>query len=153
MATAEWRHLPSVRSDRMARNAFGAASAAKSLVGTLCLSLLLACSCGLANAQQVDNGGVLGNTHKCFQGVGGCDDSYLRSTIREVTFALTTAWLFGAGAELTGEIFDLIAEDSGCVAYSPRLAIIEGDNIECANGCCVITGVLISQGSATGEKP
>jgi hypothetical protein len=70
------------------------------------------------------------------------------------TFALTTACLFGsAETELSGDIFGVIALGSGCVTFSPGLAIMGGDQVLCASGRCVVTGVLMDQGSASAESP
>jgi hypothetical protein len=123
---------------------------------TLSLSLLLACSCGLANAQTVDDGGVSGELRSFAQDTLGPP-----VTLFEVpagnTYALTAACLFGTSAVLSGQTFGVIARGAGCVNYSPGLVITEGDQIVCEAGAagalCVVTGILVDQVGASDEKP
>ena len=131
---------------------------------TLSLSLLLACSCGLANAQDdqqvgppisVDDGGVSG-TLTSFDGdtLGPPVDLF---TVPEGTdFALTAACLFGSQAELGSTAPEpiLIARGNGCVNYYPGLIIIEGETIQCSGpGTCTVTGILVELPGASDEMP
>jgi hypothetical protein len=122
---------------------------------TLSLSLLLACSCGLANAQEVDipvrNGGVSG-TLTNFSGNPEGETSVEVFTVPEGNvFALTTACVFGNSDEgepvLTIDDGPLIAEGTGCVNYSPGLIVMEGVTIICQAGevtaTCHGVGILV----------
>jgi hypothetical protein len=122
---------------------------------TLFLSLLLACSCGLANAQEVTvrNGGVSG-TLTNFRGdpAGGTSVNVLTVPAGNV-FALTTACVFGEPDEgevpvLTTDLGPFIAEGAGCVNYSPGLIVTEGVTIICQAGedvtsTCQGVGILV----------
>jgi hypothetical protein len=122
---------------------------------TLSLSLLLACSCGLANAQEVPvtNGGVSG-TLTNFRGdpAGGTSVNVLTVPAGNV-FALTTACVFGEPDEgevpvLTTDLGPFIAEGAGCVNYSPGLIVTEGVTIICQAGedvtsTCQGVGILV----------
>jgi hypothetical protein len=118
---------------------------------TLSFSLLLACSCDLVHAQQVDDGGVSGTLMSFSHLSAGPPASMFE--VPGGTFALTTACLFGGPiTELTADAFGVILIGPGCVTFSPGLAIMGGDQVRCANGRCVITGVLI-EGGASAEEP
>jgi hypothetical protein len=121
---------------------------------TLSLSLLLACSCGLANAQQVglppgalpiDDGGLTG-TLVSFNGDSLGPPQVIFTVPEGNVFALTAACVFGSSqSELsTGTPSpNLIARGNGCVNYSPGLTIIEGEEFSCAGAHCVVTGILV----------
>jgi hypothetical protein len=118
---------------------------------TLSLSLLLACSCGLANAQEipeipVDDGGVSGTLTR-FAGesqAGGPVDIF---TVPEgSTLLITAACLFGTSPILTSTAPSefVIAQGAGCVNYSPGLITIEGETLVCGGpGSCLGTGILV----------
>jgi hypothetical protein len=124
---------------------------------TLSLSLLLACSCGLANAQDADirvrKGGVTG-TLTNFSGNPEDGTSVEVFTVPEGTaFALTTACVFGEPEEgevpvLTTDSGPFITEGDGCVNYSPGLIVTEGVTIICQAGedvttTCQGVGILV----------
>jgi hypothetical protein len=123
---------------------------------TLSLSLLIACSWGLANAQEVDirvrKGGVTG-TLTNFSGNPEGGTSVEVFTVPEGTaFALTTACVFGEPEEgevpvLTTDSGPFIAEGTGCVNYSPGLIVLEGVTIICQAGdvtaTCEGVGILV----------
>jgi hypothetical protein len=121
---------------------------------TLSLSLLLACSCGLANAQEVPvtNGGVSGILTN-FRGdpAEGTSVNVLTVPAGNV-FALTAACVFGEPEEgdvpvLTTDLGPFIAEGAGCVNYSPGLIVTEGVTIICQAGdvttTCEGVGILV----------
>jgi hypothetical protein len=121
---------------------------------TLSLLLLLACSCGLANAQEVRvrNGGVSG-TLTNFRGdpASGTSVNVLTVPAGNV-FALTTACVFGEPDEgnvpvLTTDLGPFIAQGAGCVNYSPGLMVLEGVTIICQAGdvttTCEGVGILV----------
>jgi hypothetical protein len=123
---------------------------------TLSLSLLLACSCGLANAQEVPvtNGGVSG-TLTNFRGdpAGGTSVAVLTVPAGNV-FALTAACVFGEPDDgnvplLTTDLGPFIAEGAGCVNYSPGLMVLEGVTIICQAGdvttTCEGVGTMVPQ--------
>jgi hypothetical protein len=120
---------------------------------TLSLSLLLACSCGLANAQEVPvrNGGVSG-TLTNFSGNPEGGTSVDVFTVPEGNvFALTTACVFGSSDEgepvLTTDSGPIIVQDARCVNYSPGLIVMEGVTIICQAGdvtaTCNGVGILV----------
>jgi hypothetical protein len=121
---------------------------------TLSLLLLLACSCGLANAQEVRvrNGGVSG-TLTNFRGDPASGTSVNVFTVPPGSvFALTTACVFGEPDEgdvpvLTTDLGPFIAEGAGCVNYSPGLMVLENVTIICqageVNSICEVVGILV----------
>jgi hypothetical protein len=123
---------------------------------TLSLSLLLACSCGLANAQEVPvtNGGVSGFLIN-FRGDPVAETSVPVLTVPAGNvFALTTACVFGDSEDgevpvLTTDFGPFISEGAGCVNYSPGLIVLEGVTIICqagsVNSICEGVGILVPQ--------
>jgi hypothetical protein len=114
---------------------------------TLSLSLLLALSCGLANAQQVDDGGVSGTLRSFNVSTLGPPETVL-TVPDENVYALTAVCLTTAGGTLSASEFGIIARGPGCANYSPGLAIPGGNEITCSGGAggsnCTGTGVLTS---------
>jgi hypothetical protein len=128
---------------------------------TLSLSLLLASSVGLANAQQVDDGGVSGTLTSASGTSVGNSAKIIFQVPQGNVFALTTA-CFHSNPTLSGSNIGFIAEGpppvtsggltisaSDCVYYTPGLALKPGEQIICqgggaGGGTCVVTGVLMS---------
>jgi hypothetical protein len=125
---------------------------------TLSLSLLLASSVSLANAQQqvpVDDGGVSGTLTSFEEETTGPPVDIIQVPAGAVC-ALTAACLFGSSPELssTQPVEFLIAQGAGCVNYSPGLQISEGEILQCAGpGSCVVTGVLVELTGTSDDKP
>jgi hypothetical protein len=119
---------------------------------TLSLSLLLALSCGFANAQQVDDGGVSGTLASASGATPG-DPQTIFQVPAENAFALTTVCILRNG-EVSGSTFGLIAQGPGCTTYTPGLALPASEEIMCSgpqSENCIVTGVLTSPPSESVE--
>jgi hypothetical protein len=129
---------------------------------TLSLSLLLACSCGLANAQDgnvndgvpppdisVDDGGLSGTLVTFFGGDPSVDQTTVFTIPQGSVLALTTMCVFGPERIVGGlpvprvfSNFD-IAQGAGCVNYSPGLVVGgPGTTLVCVQGACNGSGIL-----------
>jgi hypothetical protein len=113
---------------------------------TMSVSLLLAFSCGLANAQEVDDGGVSGTLRSFSVSTLGPPEPVF--TVPEGNVYALTAVCFSRQGNLDASTFGFIAEGPGCANYSPGLAVPGGDEITCtgtaAGVACTVTGVLTS---------
>jgi hypothetical protein len=114
------------------------------MIRTLSLSLLLAFSCSIANAQEVDDGGVSGTLRSFTVSTLGPPEPVF-AVPEENVYALT-AVCFTRTGDLSASDFGFIARGPGCANFSPGLAIPGGNEITCtgtaAGVTCVVTGVL-----------
>jgi hypothetical protein len=140
---------------------------------TLSLSLLLACSCGLANAQDgnvndgvpppnfpVDDGGISGTLVTFFGGDPSLDEDTVFTVPEGSVLALTTLCVFGeqriVGGLITPRFFGNfdIALGPGCVNYSPGLVVGDaGTTLVCVQGVCNGSGILFELPGASDEGP
>ena len=115
------------------------------MIRTLSLSLLLAFSCSIANAQEVDDGGVSGTLRSFNVSTLGPPEPVF-TVPEENVYALTAVCLSTAGGVLSASEFGFIARGPGCANFPPGLAIPGGNEITCtgtaAGVTCVVTGVL-----------
>jgi hypothetical protein len=125
---------------------------------TLSLSLLLASSVGLANAQQVDDGGVSGILTSASGTSIGNSATIIFQVPQGNVYALTTV-CFLNNPVLSSSSMNFIARGpapvsggpqiSDCTYYTPGLLLKAGEQLICqgggvSGGTCVITGVLMS---------
>jgi hypothetical protein len=122
---------------------------------TLSLSLLLAFSCSIANAQEVDDGGVSGTLRSFNVATLGPPEPVF-TVPDENVYALTAVCFSTAGGTLSASEFGIIARGPGCANFPPGLAIPGGNEITCSGGAggtnCTGTGVLTSPADEAVEE-